>query len=231
MPHPRGCDDQRALPASRGPHGHRASWGRDDQRTPPASRGPHGHPPAMVLSPRPRWVGAGPTGGPAWPARGPRPPSPFPRQTSQYTWPQLVRRKHDVRCGGWKQRLQNTQPAMPDPGSALPPQPSPGPCATHAQSGCGLPGLLHLRRHELVIPRLRTGEQRGSRRNPCWTVPTGTGVGLGIRFFSLGLLRLHVQRSNTHTRAGPPSFHPCSPRGLVRGQRVVIHRPWARREA
>lgn len=69
--------------------------------------------------------------GPARPARGrertarceprPRPSSarfvfprsgPLPRHASQYTCPQLVRLKDDFLCGGWKQRLQNTQLAM-----------------------------------------------------------------------------------------------------------------------
>lgn len=70
-----------------------------------------------------------PPGAPAQPSQ----PSPLPRQTSQYTWPQLVRLKHDVRCGGWKQRLQNTQLAMPDAASTS--RRSPGPDAAHAQPG------------------------------------------------------------------------------------------------
>lgn len=37
---------------------------------------------------------------------------PLRRQESQYTCPQLVRLKDDFLCGGWKQRLQNTQLAM-----------------------------------------------------------------------------------------------------------------------
>lgn len=44
-----------------------------------------------------------------------RPPGlrgPFRRQESQNTCPQLVRLKDDFLCGGWKQRLQNTQLAM-----------------------------------------------------------------------------------------------------------------------
>lgn len=44
-----------------------------------------------------------------------RPPGlrgPFRMQESQNTCPQLVRLKDDFLCGGWKQRLQNTQLAM-----------------------------------------------------------------------------------------------------------------------
>lgn len=46
------------------------------------------------------------------PARFAGPRGPLRRQESQNTCPQLVRLKDDFLCGGWKQRLQNTQLAM-----------------------------------------------------------------------------------------------------------------------
>lgn len=72
---------------------------------------------------------------PALPADVRPPCPPLPRQTSQYTWPQLVRLKHSVCWGGWKQRLQNTQLAMARAPAAV--AATPRPRAAHARQRRG----------------------------------------------------------------------------------------------